>query len=114
MTLLMRYGTRSIAAAIVLLVSFASSARADVLQDCERFATVQFRKNGSDITRVEVERPQSPIIDRYDAKVGSQYVSAEVMGFVRLTTPSGVRRQRYLCLHAGEDKGAVYFSLTLE
>jgi hypothetical protein len=98
----------------VVFISLTGQASADALQDCERFATAHFKKNGSDVTRVQIERTASPIIDRYDAKVGSQYVSSEVMGFVRLTTPAGIKRQRYLCLHAGDGKGAVYFGLTLE
>ncbi len=107
--------TQRLAFATALLFGLAAGpAHADTLQDCERFAIAHFKKNGSDVTRVQVERPAAPIIDRYDAKVGSQHVSSEVMGFARLTTPAGTKRQRYLCLHAGDGKGAVYFGLTLE
>jgi hypothetical protein len=48
-------------------------------------------------------------VNRFDDKIGSQFVSSEIFGLVRLTDADGVKKRRYLCLHDG--KRALYFTL---
>ncbi len=84
-------------------------ALADSFADCERFATAWFKKQGAAYTRLQIERVEFPEVNRFDDKIGSQFVSSEIFGTVRLTEPGGMKKRRYLCLHDG--KRAVYFTL---
>lgn len=93
--------------ALVLFSLTGTAARADMTGDCERHALAMSRKHGGDLRKVEIERKDFPIEDRYDDKVGSQPVSTELKGIVKLTTAAGMRQSRYICLHDG--KKAVYF-----
>jgi hypothetical protein len=86
-----------------------SAASADQFGDCERFGMALFKKQGSSYTRLQIERTQFPEVNRFDDKVGSQFVSSEIFGIVRLTAAYGVKKRRYLCLHDG--KRALYFTL---
>lgn len=91
------------------LAIFASPALADMNVDCEKHGLAFSKKHGGGITRIQIERAEFPITNRYDDKVGSQAVSTELMGFARVTTPEGTKRMRYICLHDG--KKAVYLGL---
>jgi hypothetical protein len=84
-------------------------ARADPFTDCERFGSALFRKQGSSYTRLQIEKVEFPEVNRFDDRIGSQFVSSEIFGLVRLTGPEGVKKRRYLCLHDG--KRALYFTL---
>jgi hypothetical protein len=93
----------------VLMAMLASPAQADMSGDCEKHALAFSKKQGGTMSRIQIERSQSPIADRYDDHVGSQFVSTELSGFARVTSPDGAKRMRYLCLHDG--KKAVYVYL---
>jgi hypothetical protein len=93
----------------LVLVLSVSPAAADQFADCEKHALAFGKKQGASYTRLQIQREQFPEVNRYDDKVGSQFVSSEILGKVRVTTPEGTRLRRYLCLHDG--KRAVYFAL---
>ena len=97
-----------------LVPSLAAVARADGIDDCERYALVFGKKQGWSETKVKIDRSDSLVDNRFDAKVGTQYVSTEYMGFAELTSPSGKRRARFVCLHEGDGKKAVYFGVFLD
>ncbi|MBY0610632.1 MAG: hypothetical protein K2P80_00455 [Beijerinckiaceae bacterium] len=100
---------RSVSGVLALLLFNLTGtvASADMTSDCERHAIAMSRKHGGDLRKIEIERKDFPIEDRYDDKVGSQPVSTELKGIVKLTTAAGMRQSRYICLHDG--KKAVYF-----
>jgi hypothetical protein len=103
--------TAGLAAASLLL---ANIARADGVADCERHALAFFKRHGSGVSKIQIETGTGLDINRYDDKVGSQFVSTEYVGFARVTAAGGVKRQRFVCLHAGDGKRAVYFTLIAE
>lgn len=96
-------------AALALSLWLSSPALADMTGDCERHALAFSKKHGGGITRIQIERAQFPIENRYDDKVGSQHIATELMGFARVTTSEGTKRMRYICLHDG--KKGVYFGM---
>jgi hypothetical protein len=92
-----------------LLPTGMAMAQADQVADCERQGVSFSKRQGGDITRIQIERTADAVINRYDDMVGSQRVSTEFIGFARVTSPSGAKRMRYVCLHDG--KRAVYLGL---
>jgi hypothetical protein len=84
------------------------------LGDCEKLAVAFSRKHGGMISAARVERGTSLAINRFDDKVGSQRVSTEYVGFVRITEQGASRRLRFICLHEGGIGSAVYFGLFYE
>ena len=84
------------------------------LGDCEKLAVAFSRKHGGMISAARIERGDSLAINRFDDKVGSQRVSTEYVGFVRITEQGASRRLRFICLHEGGIGSAVYFGLVYE
>jgi hypothetical protein len=84
------------------------------LGDCEKLAVAFSRKHGGMISAARIERGDSLAINRFDDKVGSQRVSSEYVGFVRITEQGASRRLRFICLHEGGIGSAVYFGLFYE
>jgi hypothetical protein len=90
------------------------TAAADGIADCERYGVTFFKRHGADVTKIQIEKGDALQINRYDDKVGSQFVSTEYIGFAQVTSPDGAKRQRFVCLHEGDGKRAVYFGLIAE
>lgn len=105
-----------IATALLVLVAglLPASARADGPGDCERYGVAFSKRQGGTISRLQIDKGDSLVINRFDDKVGSQMVATEYMGFARVTTPEGTKRQRFVCLHEGDGKRALYFGLLFE
>lgn len=82
--------------------------------DCEKLAVAFSRKHGGMISAARIERGDSLAINRFDDRVGSQRVSTEYVGFVRITEQGASRRLRFICLHEGSIGSAVYFGLFYE
>ena len=97
--------------AVVLQAPFAF---ADGLADCERYGVAFSKRQGGTVSRIQIEKGNSLVVNRFDEKVGSQMVATEYTGFARVTTPEATRRQRFVCLHAGDGKQAVYFVVLLD
>ncbi len=87
---------------------------ADGPADCELYGLALHKKQGGMTTRIVIERGASLVDNRFDDMVGTQRVSTEYMGFARITGPDGTKRQRFVCLHAGNGKKPVYFGLLLD
>lgn len=103
----------STAALILLLVSTTGPAQAqqDFLVECERFGVAFTKKHGASTSKIQIDRGNALSVNRFDDSVGSQFVSSEFSGFARVTDGEGMRRQRFVCLHEGAGKKAVYFGL---
>jgi hypothetical protein len=101
-------------AAVVLGLGAPAMAQTDQLAACERFAVAFSKKQGGTLSRVQIERGDSLVTNRFDDKVGSQAVSVEYVGFARMTDPTGSKRQRFICLHEGDRGRAVYFGVFYE
>ncbi len=91
-----------------------ASARADGPADCERQGVAFAKRQGGTISRIQIDKGDRLVVNRFDDKVGSQMVATEYMGFARVTRPEGTKRQRFVCLHEGDGKRALYFGLLFE
>jgi hypothetical protein len=105
----MRLSHALAATGAMLALAAPMPALADQFADCERFGTAFFKKQGSSYTRLQIEKAEFPEVNRFDDRIGSQFVSSEIFGIVRLTDAEGMKKRRYLCLHDG--KRALYFTL---
>lgn len=86
-------------------------AQQDFLVECERFGVAFLKKHGASTSSIKIERGNALNVNRFDDTVGSQFVSTEFSGSARITDGEGARRQRFVCLHEGAGKKAVYFGL---
>jgi|GEM_PF-5618085 hypothetical protein len=84
------------------------------LGDCEKLAVAFSRKHGGTISAARIKRGTTLAINRFDDKVGSEAVSTEYVGFVRITEQGATRRLRFICLHEGGIGTAVYVGLFYE
>lgn len=91
-----------------------TAAQADNIADCERYAVAFLKKGGVNVSKVQIDRGESLYDNRYDDKVGSQRVSSEYIGTAAVSYADGVKRQRFVCLHEGDGKRAVYFAVIPE
>jgi hypothetical protein len=105
----MRMSSALAAFGALLALAAPLPALADQFTDCERFGTAFFKKQGAQFTKLQIEKTEFPEVNRFDDKIGSQFVSSEIFGLVRVTGAEGVKKRRYLCLHDG--KRALYFTL---
>ena len=91
--------------ALLLSVPVAALAQSrsapDPLAECERFALSQSKSDGGSLKSIRIERGDSLIENRFDKKVGSQYVSIEYIAFAAIEDAQGKRRGRIVCLHTG-------------
>lgn len=73
----------------------------DPLRDCEALALAESKSEGGSLKSIRLERGDSLIENRFDRKVGSQYVSAEYIAWAAIEDAEGRRRARVVCLHTG-------------
>ncbi|HEV7260899.1 MAG TPA: hypothetical protein VGN82_24170 [Bosea sp. (in: a-proteobacteria)] len=73
----------------------------DPLRDCETLALAQSKSEGGTLKSIRIERGDSLHENRYDRKVGSQYVSSEYIAWAAIEDADGKRRARIVCLHTG-------------
>ena len=88
--------------------ALAQKSTEDGLRDCEKLAAVKFKPKNSAfkkfaITRADVEE------DKFADKVGTQFVSAIYHGKAVYQAAAGEPADvRFICLHGGLGKGAVF------
>jgi hypothetical protein len=73
----------------------------DPLRDCEALALAQSKSEGGSLKSIKLERGDSLHENRFDRKVGSQYVSSEYIAWAAIEDADGKRRARVVCLHTG-------------
>lgn len=80
------------------------------VEACRSYAERDVRRNGAKVQSVVFERDRELNIDRYTAKVGSQFVSSLLYGNGAIVYGGGVPavEMSFLCLLA-DDKRAVFF-----
>ncbi len=97
---------------LLLLLPWANSAEAQrtrfqALTQCSRLAAVQFGRTDPSFRRFVIER-MSVQEDRFAGLVGNQFVSTVFYGRAIYEGAAGPKRVRFICLHAGYSKGAVF------
>ena len=110
-------GLRSILAAtgiaglVALIATDALAQRArtrfDGIRDCERHAAIRFKHHNQAFRRFVIDRANVSV-ERYADRVGNQFVSTIYQGRATYDAGNGPRRVRYICLHAGAGRSAVF------
>ena len=102
-----------VAALLALTASDASAQRArtrfDGLRDCERAGTLQFVRHHPQFRRFLIDRADVQV-ESFNDRVGSQFVSTVYRGTATYDGGLGTRKVRFICLHAGPGRRAVYVS----
>ena len=93
--------------ALALGPALAQKSTEDGLRDCEKLAAVKFKQENPAfkkfaITRADVEE------DKFADKVGSQFVSTVYHGKATYQAAGAPDEVRFICLHGGVGKGAVF------
>ncbi len=87
--------------------ALAQKSTEDGLRDCEKLAAVKFKQENPDfkkfaITRADVEE------DKFADKIGTQFISTVYHGNAVYQSDGERDNIRFICLHGGLGKGAVF------
>lgn len=85
----------------------AQRTRFQAITQCSRLATAQFGRTDPSFRRFVIER-LSVHEDRIAEHVGNQFVSSVFYGRAIYEGAAGPKRVRFICLHAGYSRGAVF------
>jgi hypothetical protein len=80
----------------------------DKLEQCREFGIMEFAGTAGFKT---IRLADNGVLfeDKFNAWIGSQYVSDVIHGEGALVLESGASAIRFICLHAGAGKGPVFF-----
>jgi hypothetical protein len=101
---------RALAAAVCALLAapaLAQKSTADGLSECEKFAAVKFKQHNPAFKRFAIERADV-YEDKFADKVGTQFVSTVYHGKASYQAAGAPESVRFVCLHGGLGKGAVF------
>lgn len=104
-------GLKLVAVAIVCTLAvpaLAQKSTEDGLRDCEKLAAVKFKQENSAFKKFVIERGDSLEEDKYTDKVGTQPVTTIYHGKAVYQSSSEPDNVRFICLHAGLGRGAVF------
>jgi len=105
-------GVRLVAALVLAALAaspsaFAQKSTADGLKDCEKLAALKFKRENSAFKKFEIVRADAEE-DKFTDKVGTQFVSTVYHGKAKYQAAGEPQDVRFICLHAGVGKGAVF------
>jgi hypothetical protein len=96
---------------LVLALPAAAAPRAktkfDGIRDCERLGAVQFRRHDPAFKRFIIDR-SAVEDDKFADTVGTMFVSTIYHGKATYEGSKGPRPTRFICLHGGAGKDAVF------
>ena len=96
---------------VALTLSASSAPRAktkfDGIRDCERLGAVQFKRHNPAFKRFIIDRADVEG-DKYADQVGTSFVSTIYRGKATYEAAKGPRLTRFICLHGGVGKDAVF------
>ena len=84
-----------------------SKTRFDGIRDCERTAGVQLRRHNPAFRRFMIDRAHVTS-DRYADRVGPMFVSTVYHGKATYEAAGGPRTTRFICLHGGMHRRALF------
>jgi hypothetical protein len=79
----------------------------DGLRDCEKLAAVKFKRENSAFKKFAIARAEAQE-DKFADKVGTQFVSTVYHGKAVYQAGGEPAEVRFICLHGGLNKGAVF------
>jgi len=87
--------------------AFAQKSTEDGLRDCEKLAAIKFKQENSAFKKFEIARAGVEE-DKFSDKVGTQFVSTVYHGNALYQAGGEPAEVRFICLHGGLNKGAVF------
>ena len=87
--------------------ALAQKSTEDGLRDCEKLAAVKFKQENAAFKRFEITRADVEE-DKFADKVGTQFVSTVYHGKAVYQAGGEPADVRFICLHGGLGKGAVF------
>jgi hypothetical protein len=87
--------------------ALAQKSTEDGLRDCEKLAAVKFKQENPAFKKFAIERADVEE-DKFADKVGSQFVSTVYHGKAIYQAGGEPGNVRFICLHGGLRKGAVF------
>ena len=87
--------------------ALAQKSTEDGLRDCEKLAAVKFKQENAAFKRFEITRADVEE-DKFADKVGTQFVSTVYHGKAAYQAGGEPADVRFICLHGGIGKGAVF------
>ena len=81
--------------------------RFDGIRDCERLAAVQFKRHNPAFRRFTIDRSHVDD-DKYADSVGTTFISTIYHGKATYEAAKGPLPSRFICMHAGGGRGAVF------
>jgi hypothetical protein len=90
----------------------AQKSTADGLNDCEKLAAIKFKQENRAFKKFAIE-PTDVNVDVFTGKVGTQPVTTVYHGNAVYQAGGEPANVRFICLHAGLGKGAVFVYMML-
>ena len=87
--------------------AFAQKSTEDGLRDCEKLAAIKFKGENPAFKRFAIARAEAQE-DKFADKVGTQFVSTVYHGKATYQAAGEPAEVRFICLHGGLGKGAVF------
>jgi hypothetical protein len=87
--------------------ALAQKSTEDGLRDCEKLAAVKFKQENTAFKKFAISRPDVEE-DKFADKVGTQFVSTVYHGKAVYQSSGEPAEVRFICLHGGLGKGAVF------
>ncbi len=81
--------------------------RFDGLRDCERTAAIQFRRHDPAMRRFAIDRANVSS-DKYADRIGPTFVSTVYHGKATYEAAAGAKPVRFICLHGGMHRSALF------
>ncbi len=93
--------------ALAAAPAWAQKSTEDGLRDCEKLAAIKFKQENSAFKKFAIARADVEE-DKFADKVGTQVVSTVYHGKATYQAGGEPADVRFICLHAGLGKGAVF------
>jgi hypothetical protein len=103
----MRLALAATALAVCAAPALAQKSTADGLRDCEKLAAIKFKQENSAFKKFAIDATDVEV-DKFADKVGTQFVSTVYHGKATYQAEGKPDDVRFVCLHAGLGKGAVF------
>ena len=84
-----------------------SKTRFDGIRDCERIGSAQFLRQNTAFKRFIIDRAHVEV-DKYADHIGNRFISTVYHGRATYEAAAGPRTTRFICLHGGIGRRAVF------
>ncbi len=94
-------------AAVLAPDAMAQRTRFDAVNGCERYGTIKFKQQDPAFRRFIIDRA-AVVADRVAERAGNQFIATVYNGKAIYEAAGGPKTVRFICLHGGAGRGAVF------